>query len=57
MVIFWKVIAPPCTGGTGMHSNWLYPKFKLRTSDRYCKTTQKDLLAKTKEFAKYFTQN
>ena len=43
VVMFWKTVAPPCAGGTGIHSIWLYPRFKCWISDKYCNTKQTEI--------------
>ena len=36
VVMFLKISILSSAGGTGIHSNWLNPKFKCWMSDKYC---------------------
>ena len=51
VVMFLKINILSSAGGTGIHSNWLNPKFKCWMSDKYCnKKTRENFQKKNDQF-------
>lgn len=46
VVMFLKISILSSAGGTGIHSNWLNPKFKCWMSDKYCNKKTKEIFQK-----------